>query len=480
MCRAPPRSARSPVRRSTGSTSPGVRRPRPPLAFARWPTASASSPSTPTPTTRRPRAPAPWPGTTAEGVRTVLVCCTGGEAGDILNPAMDRPEVRADLPRGAHGASWRRSAEIIGYDEVVLLGYRDSGMPDSRANAHPEASPTPPLDEAVGRLVEVIRRERPQVIITYGDDQQGYPHPDHLRVHDISVAAFERAGDPDAVPRAGRAVAAAEALLLGLVARRASWRPTRRSSSSGSSRRSTRSGSSARRRTTASRPASTSAGTPTCASTRCWPTPPRSTPTSPFWFGLPREELRHRPPLRGLHAGPLAGRVRRCPRTTCSPASGGLPSTSGAARAGRSRPGRGPRPTGLPREQPVVYPGPAPDHPYLLVDGHVVALAVGVGAARRARGEPRRGGGGAGRRRGGRGARRRARARGGRAAGRPGARARVRGQPGAAVVGAQVRSERPGGAGGGRRGRGGAGAGGGRRRPRRRGLGPLVAGLRTR
>jgi mycothiol S-conjugate amidase len=86
---------------------------------------------------------------------------------------------------------------------VVLLGYRDSGMPDTPTNAHPDAFANADLDEAVGRLVEVIRRERPQVIVTYADDQQGYPHPDHLRVHDITIPAFERAGDPDAYPSAG-------------------------------------------------------------------------------------------------------------------------------------------------------------------------------------------------------------------------------------------------------------------------------------
>ena len=137
-----------------------------------------------------------------EGVRTVLVTCTGGEAGDILNPAMDRPEVVADLP-AVRRRELARAADIIGYDEVVLLGYRDSGMPDTPANAHPEAFANAPLDEAVGRLVEVIRRERPQVVVTYPDDQSGYPHPDHLRVHDISVLAFEQAGEPDAHVGAG-------------------------------------------------------------------------------------------------------------------------------------------------------------------------------------------------------------------------------------------------------------------------------------
>ncbi len=137
-----------------------------------------------------------------EGVRAVLVTCTGGEEGDILNPVMDRPEIRADL------ASVRKrelevASALIGYDEVVLLGYRDSGMPDSEANARPEAFANADLDEAVARLVAIIRRERPQVILTYGDDQQGYPHPDHLRVHDISLPAFERAGDPSYRPDLG-------------------------------------------------------------------------------------------------------------------------------------------------------------------------------------------------------------------------------------------------------------------------------------
>jgi len=137
-----------------------------------------------------------------EGVRAILVTCTGGEEGDILNPVMDLPEVRADL-----AAVRRRELEaasaLIGYDEVVLLGYRDSGMPDSEANARPEAFANADLDEAVARLVEIIRREQPQVILTYGDDQQGYPHPDHLRVHDISLPAFDLAGDASYRPDLG-------------------------------------------------------------------------------------------------------------------------------------------------------------------------------------------------------------------------------------------------------------------------------------
>ena len=138
----------------------------------------------------------------AEGVHTVLVCATGGEEGDILNPAMDKPDVRENLHE-VRLEELRRSVEVIGYDELVMLGYRDSGMPDSEANKDPRSFAQADLDEAVGRLVAVVRRERPQVMITYNEDQQGYPHPDHLRVHDISVAAFDAAADPDRYPDAG-------------------------------------------------------------------------------------------------------------------------------------------------------------------------------------------------------------------------------------------------------------------------------------
>ncbi len=138
----------------------------------------------------------------AEGVHTVLVCCTGGEEGEILNPAMDTPEVRADI-EGVRMAELKLSTEIIGYDETVMLGYRDSGMPGTEANARPDSFAQAPLDEAVERLVAVIRRTKPQVILTYPDEQTEYPHPDHLRVHEISVVAFDAAGDPARFPDAG-------------------------------------------------------------------------------------------------------------------------------------------------------------------------------------------------------------------------------------------------------------------------------------
>ncbi|HEV8296335.1 MAG TPA: mycothiol conjugate amidase Mca [Acidimicrobiales bacterium] len=138
----------------------------------------------------------------ADGVGTALVCCTGGEAGDILNPAMDRPEVRENLGE-IRRAELERAAQIIGYDEVFLLGYRDSGMKDTEANEHPDCFARADLTEAIRRMVALVRRQRPHVIVTYSDDQQGYQHPDHVRVNDVSVPAFELAGDPDAYPGLG-------------------------------------------------------------------------------------------------------------------------------------------------------------------------------------------------------------------------------------------------------------------------------------
>jgi len=135
------------------------------------------------------------------GVRCVLVTATGGEAGDILNPAMDRGEVRRQL--GAIRLEELATAtRIIGYSEVVLLGYRDSGMAGAEDNAHPDAFVNADRREALGRLVGIIRRVRPDVMLGY-DDHSLYPHPDHLRVHELALSAFQVAGDAAAFPEAG-------------------------------------------------------------------------------------------------------------------------------------------------------------------------------------------------------------------------------------------------------------------------------------
>ncbi|MEA3510626.1 MAG: PIG-L family deacetylase [Actinomycetota bacterium] len=135
------------------------------------------------------------------GVRTVLVTATGGEAGEILNSEAGAAVADVDL------AVVRRSelldaARIIGYDDVVMLGYRDSGMPGSDDNRHPDAFVNAPLDEVLERLVAIVRAERPHVILGY-DDHEWYPHPDHLRIHDLSTAVFEAAADPARFPASG-------------------------------------------------------------------------------------------------------------------------------------------------------------------------------------------------------------------------------------------------------------------------------------
>lgn len=135
------------------------------------------------------------------GVRCVLVCATGGEAGDILNPAMDRPDVVASLS-AVRRDELAAAATIIGYTEIVELGYRDSGMPDTPDNGHADAFVNAPFDEVLARMVEVVRQVRPDVVLGY-DDHQRYPHPDHLRVHDVSIALVDAAADGERFPGAG-------------------------------------------------------------------------------------------------------------------------------------------------------------------------------------------------------------------------------------------------------------------------------------
>ena len=138
----------------------------------------------------------------AEGVEVLVVTCTGGERGSVLNQKMDRPEVQDNIAE-IRRAEMDRAREILGVKQS-WLGFIDSGLP--------EGDPLPPLpegcfglvdlDEAVGALVAEVRRFRPHVMTTY-DENGGYPHPDHIMCHKISVAAFDAAGDPDRYPDRG-------------------------------------------------------------------------------------------------------------------------------------------------------------------------------------------------------------------------------------------------------------------------------------
>ncbi|WP_081681173.1 mycothiol conjugate amidase Mca [Cellulomonas sp. URHD0024] len=133
----------------------------------------------------------------AEGVDVLVVSCTGGERGDVLNPSY------GEVPGGIEGMQALRREEMAAAAEALgvqhhWLGFVDSGLP--------EGDPLPPLpdgcfalvplEEAAAPLVELVRTFKPHVITTY-DENGGYPHPDHIQCHKVSVEAFEAAGDPE-------------------------------------------------------------------------------------------------------------------------------------------------------------------------------------------------------------------------------------------------------------------------------------------
>lgn len=132
----------------------------------------------------------------AEGVRVVVATCTGGERGSVLNPKMDRPDVWANMAQ-VREAEMTKARDILGIEQI-WLGYVDSGFP--------EGDPLPPLPQgcfslldpadAAEPLVKVIRDLRPHVLTTY-DEKGGYPHPDHIQCHRVSMAALALAADPD-------------------------------------------------------------------------------------------------------------------------------------------------------------------------------------------------------------------------------------------------------------------------------------------
>jgi mycothiol S-conjugate amidase len=138
----------------------------------------------------------------AEGVDVHVVTCTGGERGSVLNPNMDRPDVLANISE-IRRAEMDRAREILGVTQD-WLGFVDSGWPegDPKPPLPDGCFAAVPLEEPTRELVRLIRSFRPHVVTTY-DENGGYPHPDHIRCHEVSVAAFEAASDPDAFPEAG-------------------------------------------------------------------------------------------------------------------------------------------------------------------------------------------------------------------------------------------------------------------------------------
>lgn len=125
-----------------------------------------------------------------QGVSTHLICATRGEVGEAppdLKGFKSIAEMRSDELLCA--------SNILGLDSVNFLGYRDSGMPGSPDNQHPESLVAAPVDEVAQKIAAYIRRLKPQVVITF-DPMGGYRHPDHIAIHHATVAAFTLAGDP--------------------------------------------------------------------------------------------------------------------------------------------------------------------------------------------------------------------------------------------------------------------------------------------
>jgi N-acetyl-1-D-myo-inositol-2-amino-2-deoxy-alpha-D-glucopyranoside deacetylase len=138
------------------------------------------------------------------GVRTVLVTATLGEEGEIVDPAMDEQAKKEMFPRlgEVRREELKASVKALRISESRLLGYRDSGMMGTEANNHPESFHRAVFNEAVKRLVVLIRELKPQVIMTY-DAFGGYGHPDHLQANRITNAAFEAAADARYFPESG-------------------------------------------------------------------------------------------------------------------------------------------------------------------------------------------------------------------------------------------------------------------------------------
>ena len=145
----------------------------------------------------------------AEGVHVALVTCTLGEEGEVVVPELAHLTSDRDDALGPHRIGELAAAcAALGVRDARFLGgpgrWRDSGMMGTAQNDRPECFWRADLDEAVRAMVAVVREVRPQVVVTY-DERGGYGHPDHVQAHRVTVAAFEKAGDPSYAPEVGEA-----------------------------------------------------------------------------------------------------------------------------------------------------------------------------------------------------------------------------------------------------------------------------------
>ena len=134
----------------------------------------------------------------AEGHRVVLVTCTRGELGEIVVPEMDTPDNHRRLAEIRAG-ELEAAMAALGVTTWESLGYRDSGMMGTPGNQDPRSFWQADLDDAIRRLVWLVRVHRPDVMTHY-NDFGGYGHPDHIRAHQVAIGAYYRAGDPEWYP----------------------------------------------------------------------------------------------------------------------------------------------------------------------------------------------------------------------------------------------------------------------------------------
>lgn len=136
-----------------------------------------------------------------QGVEVLVVSCTGGERGDVLNELVARdPKSRRDLA-GLRRGEMEKARDILGF-EHRWLGYQDSGLPDEGVAVPAGSFADVPVEVSAEALVRIVREFKPHVMITY-NERGGYPHPDHIRCHEISKLAWEVSGDSEAYPEAG-------------------------------------------------------------------------------------------------------------------------------------------------------------------------------------------------------------------------------------------------------------------------------------
>lgn len=139
----------------------------------------------------------------AMGARIKVATMTGGEAGDILNPALEgSPKAIRDIA-GLRREEMAHAARTLGV-EHRWIGFVDSGLPDGDPA---ELTPSgcfyrTPTDVAARPLISVIRAFRPHVVTTY-DERGGYPHPDHIKTHEVTMEAVARAAEEGANPELG-------------------------------------------------------------------------------------------------------------------------------------------------------------------------------------------------------------------------------------------------------------------------------------